>query len=98
MTWHRRRANRASRDANHVEIVAALKAAGRRVVDLGDVGGGVPDVLVGWGGHTVFLEIKTAKGALRPAQEEFRAWWAGCPVVVVRTVGEALAATGVAPP
>ena len=85
---------RAKVDRNHAEIVKALRAAGRRVLDLSRVGQGCPDILVGWGGHQVLMEIKADKGKLTPQQEAFRASWP-CPVVIVRSVGEALAATGV---
>jgi hypothetical protein len=92
------RYRRAKRDGNHTPIVQALRAAGRSVVELHTVGGGVPDLLVGWGQrYMLFMEVKDPEGRDRdePTQVEFRRRWHGAPVVVVRSVAEALAATGV---
>jgi len=91
---------RAKVDSNHHEIVAALRAAGRRVLDLSRVGSGCPDLLVCVGGKLLLMEVKTplgpkggaSKSKLTPDQEAFRHQW---PFVVVRSVAEALAATGV---
>ena len=36
---------------------------------------GVPDIeILGPGGSSYWIELKTAKGSLRPAQEEWREW------------------------
>jgi hypothetical protein len=88
---------RVKRDRTHTEIVAALKAAGRTVVELHRVGGGVPDLLASWPGGVVLLEVKDGKNRLEATQEAFRASWRGPrgSLVVVRSVTEALAATGV---
>ena len=86
---------RPKRDANHGEIAAALTKAGRTVVDLSGVGGGCPDALVGWSGKMLLMEFKTEDGHDEDSQIEFRRWWHGTPVVIVRSVAEALAATGV---
>jgi hypothetical protein len=91
---------RAKVDSTHAEVVAALRAAGRRVLDLSRVGGGVPDILVLYGGRLVLMEIKNplgprggaSKSKLNEAQVAFAHQW---PVVVVRSAAEALAATGV---
>jgi hypothetical protein len=93
--WHRT----TRRDANHNEIVAALKAAGCSVVDLAAVGGGIPDLLVGVGGdRNLLLEVKNPANKRRsgstnpttgPKQAAFRAAWRG-PVAVVFTIEEAL--------
>jgi hypothetical protein len=92
------RYRRAKRDGNHTPIVQALRAAGRSVVELHAVGGGVPDLLVGWGQrHMLFMEVKDPKGRNRDedTQVEFRRRWHGAPVVIVHSVAEALMATGV---
>jgi hypothetical protein len=44
-------------DANHADIVKALRAAGCGVLDLSKVGNGCPDLLV-HAGVTVLMEIK----------------------------------------
>lgn len=90
---------RARRDANHAEIVAALRAAGRLVLDLAAVGHGCPDLLAAWGGGMVLLEIKDGSKPpsarkLTADETAFHTLW-GRHVVVVSSVAEALAATGV---
>jgi hypothetical protein len=88
------------RDANHAEIVNAFRAAGATAVDLGSVGGGLPDVLLGIAGRTGLAEIKNPQRRTRgdnasktlKRQKEFREAWRGTPVFVVWTVAEALAA------
>jgi Holliday junction resolvase len=83
---------RSNRDSNHAEIVKAIKKLGCSVKDTSAVGGGFPDIIVGIKGQTkntnVLIEIKSAKGRLRPDQEKFIAKWQGN-VAVVRTVAEA---------
>lgn len=85
---------RPKRDANHAEIVAALEAHGRRVIDLSGVGGGVPDILVACGSGMWLMEIKGAKGKLSPVQVAFRQHWPR-KVYVVRDAIEALHVTGI---
>jgi hypothetical protein len=82
------------KDGNHAEIVAALEAAGVRVVDLSDAGNGVPDIAcwVRSQERWVFIEIKEKRGRMRSSQEKFRDRF---PVVVARTVSEALTACGI---
>ena len=80
----------ANRDRNHREIVVAFEEAGAQVVDLAGVGGGVPDLLVGYGGHNYLVEIKDpAKdqrhiqdGELSPEQLAWHLAWPGETVVV----------------
>jgi len=79
-----------SYDANHIEIVDKLRAIGATVVDLASVGGGVPDILVGWRGRTYLLEIKTTKGYIRATQEQFFRSWVGGRIAIVRSFDEAL--------
>jgi len=49
------------RDKNERAIIDALKAAGASVTQLD--GAGVPDLLVGYDGHMVLLEVKLPLGA-----------------------------------
>ena len=91
------------RDANHAPIVQALRAAGRTVIELDSLGGGCPDILVGWGmRHVLLMEIKaprTDKGGgshpVTPNQVKWHREWKGPRVAIVRSVEEALAVTGV---
>jgi Holliday junction resolvase len=78
-------------DGNHSEIVDALRKCGASVLDLSRVGEGCPDILVGMLGRNVLLEIKTAKGAIRPQQREVLEAWRG-EAYIVRSVDEALQA------
>ena len=78
-------------DANHGEIKKIFERMGCDVLDTSKVGGGVPDLLIRvravnrW----LWVEIKTAKGKLKPSQVEFAQRW---PVIVARTVDDAVAA------
>ena len=59
------RTNRPSRvDANQAEIVAAFRAAGATVLHLHSIGHGCPDLLVGYQGRNLLVEVKTADGKL----------------------------------
>lgn len=92
---------RASRtDANQAAIVAALRRAGASVQPLHAVGQGCPDLLVGYRGQTLLLEVKDgakppSARRLTPDQVDWHAAWRGSPVAVVCTVSEALEAAGV---
>jgi hypothetical protein len=79
------------RDANQSLIVAALRAAGVTVIEMGGVGDGVPDlhVYVPSRGLMRWLEVKMPGGKLTKAQERFHAL---VPVWVVYSVEDALKA------
>ena len=94
-------------DANHREVVTALLAVGCSVFDASSVGRGFVDLVAGRQGRTYLIEIKrgaspsvrkdgyTRKGkagVLMANQAEFAATWRGAPVIVVRSVDEALSA------
>jgi hypothetical protein len=78
-------------DTNHAAIVAALRAAGASIVSLASLGHGVPDLLVCGAGWCRLIEIKTPTGKLTSDQVAFAAHWQGPPVVIVRSVDEAMA-------
>lgn len=85
----------AKTDANQAAIVAALRAAGCTVESLHRVGGGVPDLLVGYRGRNMLLEAKDGSKPpsarkLLPGQVRWHAAWKG-DVHVVESVDEALA-------
>jgi hypothetical protein len=75
-------------DANHARIVAALKKCGATVQSLATVGMGCPDLLVGWNGRTILMELKdgtkppSARG-LTTLQEKWISQWCGSSVVIV---------------
>lgn len=79
-------------DANQREICEGLKKAGRSILYLHPIGSGCPDILVGYHGKNILLEIKQLKGQLNDNQKEFFAAWRG-QALVVRTLEEALEAT-----
>jgi Holliday junction resolvase len=80
----------AQRDANEKQIVVDLRRAGWSVLVVS--GAGVPDLVIGKGGVTRLVEIKSVKGTLTERQEiEFSAW-RGSPVIVGRTTEEVIEA------
>jgi Holliday junction resolvase len=82
-------------DANHGEIVKALRDAGASVQSLATVGKGCPDLVVGKGPDTFLIEVKGPKGKLTDDQVKFIGEWRGV-VHIVRTVDDALQLVGVA--
>lgn len=77
-------------DQNHKDVVAAFRALGAEVISLADLGGGVPDLLVGLDGASYLVEVKQPRGTLRPDQEAFMEIWPA-PVSVVRDVDDVIA-------
>lgn len=85
-------------DANTTAIVAALRALGVLVEPrLSRVGDGVPDLLCGYHGETILLEVKDgtkppSARRLTPQEETWiRAWDEhGGPVYVVSSIEEAV--------
>jgi Holliday junction resolvase len=75
------------RDDNELEIVKELLAAGATVTRLGERG--VPDLLVGFMGVTLLIEVKTAGGHLTDDQVDWFKAWKGAPVMIVRTAAQA---------
>ena len=81
---------RARVDKHQDEIVALLRSwPAVTVQSLASVGGGVPDLLVGYKQMTVWVEVKGAKGKLTTFQEDWHGRWTGAPVVIVRSPEEA---------
>jgi Holliday junction resolvase len=80
-------------DANHGEVVAALRKAGCTVQSLASIGKGCPDLLVGKDGRTFTIEVKGPKGQLTPDQVKWINEWQGV-VHIVRTVDDALQLVG----
>ena len=78
-------------DSTHSDIVAALRKAGMSAYSIAQVGGGVPDVLVGWRGCTFLLEVKGERPKLTQDEQQFHDTWAG-QVAIVRTPEDAVIA------
>jgi len=83
-------------DANHGAIVQALLDLGCTVQSLAAVGGGVPDLLIGWRGLNLLLEVKDgdkppSERQLTPKQALWHRDWRG-QVVTAENVDDALQA------
>ena len=75
-------------DANQTRVVAALRKAGATVQHLHAVGHGCPDLLVGYHGHTILMEVKDgnkppSKRELTDDEKEWMLTWKGGYVFVV---------------
>lgn len=86
-------------DDNQEQVVKALRKAGAFVQHLYMVGGGCPDLLVGYRREAFLLEVKDASKppSARKLTELEARWhrqWTGLPVCVVHTPEEALQAIG----
>lgn len=86
-------------DSSQRPIAKALRAAGRPIVYLHQIGGGVPDMLTRHvDGHLVLIEAKTKGKRTKPEtlakQQAFAALW---PVHRCETPEEALRAVGLLP-
>ena len=83
-------------DQNQKDIVEGLRSVGASVEILSNVGGGVPDLLVGWNGKNFLLEVKSTvtnygRNGLNNTQQKWFAKWCGhC--TVVSSLEEALEA------
>lgn len=83
-------------DANQSEIVDDLRAIGATVQILSGMGHGCPDLLVGFQGRNILLEIKDGKRIpserkLTPDEKDWHAAWRG-QVAVVESREQALQA------
>ena len=87
-------------DANHEQVVLALRTAGATVQSLAAVGQGVPDLLVGFQGKTLLMEIKDgnktpSERRLTEPQLKWHGAWRGGPLAVVDSPDAALRMLGV---
>ena len=81
-------------DENQGLIVKALRACGAtvRIITQGD---GIPDLLVGYRGHTILMEVKDGNKPpsarqLTTAEQIFFEQWTGGKLFIVNSVEEAL--------
>lgn len=82
-------------DGNQTKIIQALRNAGASVQPLHTVGEGCPDLLVGWDGRNMLIEVKDGRRCasarkLTARQLEWHEKWGGA-VVVVTSENDALA-------
>lgn len=85
---------KARTDANQTEIVKALRSIGASVTVLSSVGKGVPDILVGFKGINLLMEIKDGNKPpsarkLTPDEMQWHSTWNG-QKAVVNNVDEAI--------
>jgi hypothetical protein len=78
-------------DGNHGEIMETLRDAAISAVSLAAVGDGCPDILAGFRGTCIVLEVKMPGAKLTAAEEKWHAKWSG-PVAIVTTPEEAVIA------
>ena len=74
------------RDLVEPEIVDALVALGCSVSRLDTP----VDLLVGYRGQTILMEVKTGRAPLTKSQRLFVSAWTGGDLAIVRTVSEAI--------
>jgi hypothetical protein len=72
------------RDSNHRDVIGWYLKLGVSVLDLADMGKGVPDLLVAIDGQTDLVEVKSEKGELTGDQIEFASEW-NAKILIVRT-------------
>ena len=83
-------------DTNHKEIVKALRDAGATVVSLASMKHGCPDIMVGYNGETILMEIKRdAKAKFTPDQLDFMGKWKGGAISRVDSVDAAIRTLGI---
>jgi hypothetical protein len=83
-------------DFNHAQIRDGLRQLpGCTVKDTSNIGGGFPDLVVGYKGHTLLVEVKDGEKCpsarkLTAAQNNFVDNWTGSPIWVVESLAQAL--------
>ena len=79
-------------DSTQTQIVKELRRVGMDVQHLHGVGQGCPDILVGYRGRNILLEIKKdEKAKYTDAQLKFMTEWRGAPVVRLNSEKDAIA-------
>jgi hypothetical protein len=86
---------RARKDDNQTIIVSAFRQFGASVFETHQIGGGFPDIVVGFRGKNYLIEIKDgekceSRRPLTPAEIEFHATWHGR-VEIIKSVEEVTA-------
>lgn len=64
-------------DQNQADIVATFMKYGATVQKLDGVGGGCPDLLIGYLGKNILVEVKMPNGTLTDAQWKWHDNWEG---------------------
>lgn len=82
-------------DANQQAVVEGLRKAGASVAITSALGDGFPDLVVGYHGRTVLMELKDGRAKthsryLTGAEVAFHFHWRGAPCVVVESLEQAM--------
>ena len=77
-------------DENQKTIVHTFIALGASVLNLSTVGRGCPDLLIGYRGKSVLVEVKSAKGTFTEPQIKFMQEWRGGAVSRIDSVDGAI--------
>jgi len=80
-------------DLNQPEIVEGLRAMGASVTSLAPIGAGCPDLLVGWKGRNLLMEVKQEQETFTAPQKLWHKHWQGS-AHVVRSIAEAIQVLG----
>lgn len=76
------------RDANQSLVINRYHEYGCSAEDLGAIGGGLPDLLIGCAGITDITEVKMLGCGLRPSQRTFNDRWRGSRPWVIYTLDD----------
>jgi hypothetical protein len=85
MTYYKKRV-----DENQKTIVHTFIALGASVLNLSTVGRGCPDLLIGYRGKSVLVEVKSPKGTFTEPQIKFMQDWRGGAVSRIDSVDAAI--------
>jgi hypothetical protein len=77
-------------DENQKTIVHTFIALGASVLNLSTVGRGCPDLLIGYRGKSVLVEVKSTKGTFTEPQIKFMQEWRGGAVSRIDSVDGAI--------
>jgi hypothetical protein len=79
-------------DSTQADIVLALRRIGASVQHLHTIGKGCPDLLVGYRGKNILIEVKSDGGRVTEDESNWIWHWRGGKVHIVTTTEEAIAA------
>lgn len=71
----------AKKDANQTQIARELRAFGMSVRHTHTIGKGFPDIVVGWRGVTLLVELKTDNGRMTDDEMIFFETWRGAAIM-----------------
>jgi Holliday junction resolvase len=73
--------NRHRRDTAQAPMIRELRQRGYSVLDISQVGGNAPDLVVSKNGFTFMIEVKTGKSKARQGQQDFAQEWRGLIII-----------------